>query len=404
MKDTMQTNWRTPVVVILAGALIVNFSMGIRHGMGLFLLPMTNEVQMSREAFSLAIAVQNICWGLFSPILGMLADRHGAGRVIALTCVLYALGLWGMELSTTPLMLTLTGGVIIGMAQAGCTVSVVSGVIGRSTPPAQRQQALAISGAIGACGMFYLTPLLQWVIADFGWRASLLTATFLMLAVAPVAIAMTEPGRARHLAGIGQSAGAAIREACGERSFILLCLGFFVCGIQVVFIGVHLPAYLRDAGMSGNTGVIALALIAIGNIFGTYWWGMQGARRPRRYLLSAIYLLRAVVIVVFLLVPLSPASVYVFALVIGSLWLATVPLTNGLVAHIFGVNYLSMLAGVVFLSHQVGAFLGAWMGGFLFDRTGSYTIAWLITAGFGIFAALIHLPIREEPVKRLASA
>jgi predicted MFS family arabinose efflux permease len=172
----------------------------------------------------------------------------------------------------------------------------------------------------------------------------------------------------------------------------------------VVFIGVHLPAYLRDNGMSANTGVTALALIAIGNIFGTYWWGMQGAKRPRRYLLSAIYLLRAVVILAFLAVPLSPASVYVFALVIGTLWLSTVPLTNGLVAHIFGVNYLSMLAGVVFFAHQIGSFLGAWMGGYLFDRTGSYTVAWLIAAAFGVFAALIHLPIREEPVRRLATA
>ena len=397
-------NWRTPVIVMLAGALLVNFSMGIRHGMGLFLTPMTADVQMSREAFSIAMALQNICWGLASPFLGMLADRHGAGRVIALTCVLYAFGLWGMELSNSPLTLALTGGVIIGIAQAGCTVAVVSGVIGRSTPPAQRQQALAISGALGACGQFYLTPLLQWLIADFGWRTSLVTAAFLMLAVVPVAIALTEPGRARHVAGVGQSALASIREALGERSFILLCLGFFVCGIQVVFIAVHLPSYLRDAGMSGNTGVIALALIAIGNIFGTYWWGMQGARLPRRYLLSMIYLLRAIVIVVFVAAPLSPLSVYIFSLVIGSLWLATVPLTNGLVAHIFGVNYLSMLAGVVFLSHQLGAFLGAWMGGFMFDRTGSYTQAWLIAAAFGVFAALVHLPIREQPVKRLAVA
>jgi len=397
----MQSNWRTPVIVILAGALVVNFSMGIRHGMGLFLTPMTSEVQMSREAFSFAIAIQNICWGLSSPFLGMFADRYGAGRTIALTCVLYAIGLIGMELSTTPLMLALTGGAIIGIAQGGCTIAVVSGVVGRAVSPGQRQQALAISGALGACGQFYLTPLLQWVIGDFGWQASLMCAAVLMLAVAPVSIALTEPGRTQAVAG-GQSASAAVREALGERGFILLCMGYFVCGLQVVFIGVHLPSYLRDQGMSANTGVTALALIAIGNIVGTYWWGMQGARYPRRYLLSTIYLLRAVVILAFLAVPLSPASVYVFALVIGSLWLSTVPLTNGLVAHIFGVNYLSMLAGVVFLAHQVGSFLGAWMGGYLFDRTGSYTVAWLIAAAFGVFAALIHLPIREEPVKRLA--
>jgi MFS family permease len=400
----MNRNWRTPVIVMLAGALVVNFSMGIRHGMGLFLTPMTLEVQMSREAFSFAIAVQNICWGLSSPFLGMFADRYGAGRTIAITCVLYAIGLIGMQFSSTPLALALTGGAIIGIAQGGCTIAVVSGVIGRAVPAAQRAQALAISGALGACGQFYLTPFLQWVIADFGWQASLICAAFLMVAVAPVAVALTEPGRTPGVAGAGQSAGAAVREALGERGFILLCLGYFVCGLQVVFIGVHLPSYLRDQGMSANTGVAALALIAVGNILGTYCWGMQGARYPRRYLLSAIYLLRAIVILIFLAAPLTPLSVYVFAFAIGTLWLSTVPLTNGLVAHIFGVNYLSMLAGVVFLAHQVGSFLGAWMGGYLFDRTGSYTLAWLIAAGFGVFAALIHLPIREEPVKRLALA
>jgi MFS family permease len=396
-------DWRTPVVVLFAGALIVNFSMGIRHGMGLFLTPMTQDVGFSREAYSFAIAVQNLMWGVSSPFLGMLADKHGAPRVIALTCVLYALGLWGMELATTPMMLALTGGVMIGIAQGGCTVGVISGVVGRSVPPEQRAQALAISGALGAAGQFYLTPLLQWVITHQGWRASLIVSALLMLIVIPVGLALSEPGRARG-AAMAQSAGSAIREALGDKSFQLLCLGYFVCGLQVVFIGVHLPAYLRDQGMSANVGVTALALIAIGNIFGTYAWGMQGAKRPKRYLLSSIYILRTVVILVFLAVPLSNASVYVFALAIGTLWLSTVPLTNGLVAQIFGVQYLSMLAGVVFFGHQIGSFLGAWMGGFLFDRTGSYTVAWLIAAAFGVFAALVHLPINEKPLQRLQTA
>ena len=395
-----KNNWRTPVVVLIAGALIVNFSMGIRHGMGLFQTPITTGVPLSREAFSFAIAVQNIMWGISAPFLGMLADRRGAGWVIAGTCVLYAFGLWGMELSTSPLMLALTGGVIIGIAQGGCTVGVISGVVGRAAPPGQRQQALAISGALGACGQFYLTPVLQLIITDYGWRASLVTAAILMVAIIPVAMALTEPGRAQGVDEFKQSAVAAMREAMGERSFILLCLGFFVCGLQVVFIGVHLPAYLRDKGISANVSVVALALIAIGNIAGSYWWGMQGARRPKRYLLSVIYTLRAVVILAFLVVPLSPWSVYAFALIIGTLWLSTVPLTNGLVAQIFGVRYLSMLAGMVFFFHQIGSFLGAWMGGYLFDRTGSYTLAWLIAAGFGVFAALIHLPINETPLRR----
>ena len=398
----MDKNWRTPIIVLLAGALIVNFSMGIRHGMGLFLKPMTGDLGLTREAYGFAIAMQNIMWGISAPVLGMLADKYGAGRMIAITCVLYAFGLWGMEASTTPLMLALTGGVIIGIAQGGCTVGVITGVVGRSVDASQRQQALAISGALGSAGQFYLMPLLQWVISEQGWRSALLVTAILMVIVVPVAMALTEPGKLAQTNGPQQSAGAAIQEAWGERSFKLLCLGFFVCGLQVVFIGVHLPAYLRDQGLSANVGVTALALIAVGNIFGTYVWGMQGAKRPKRYLLSAIYTLRAIAILVFLAVPLSAWSVYVFSLFMGTLWLSTVPLTNGLVAQIFGVKYLSMLAGMVFVGHQFGSFLGAWMGGLLFDNTGSYTLAWLIAAGFGIFAALVHLPINETPLARLS--
>ena len=400
----MAKNWRTPVVVLLAGALIVNFSMGIRHGMGLFQVPMTGDLGFTRESYGFAIAMQNIMWGISTPFLGMLADKYGAGRIIVVTCFLYALGLFGMEMSTTPLMLAMTGGVVIGIAQGGCTVGVITGVIGRSVAPEQRQQALAISGALGAAGQFYLTPLLQWVISSYGWRASLLVAGILMVLIVPLALALTEPGRARGAVAGEQSVGAAIREAWGEKSFRLLCIGYFVCGLQVVFIAVHLPAYLRDQGMSANVGVVALALIAVGNILGTYVWGMQGAKRPKRYLLSSIYLLRTVVIVAFIAVPISPVTVYVFSFVMGTLWLSTVPLTNGLVAQIFGVKYLSMLAGMVFFGHQVGSFLGAWMGGYLFDTTGSYTVAWLIAAGFGVFAALVHLPIVETPLVRKAAA
>jgi MFS family permease len=287
MSTTAGAGWRTPVIVLLAGALLVNFSMGLRHGMGLLLTPMTTDLAMSRENFSLAIAIQNILWGVSAPLLGMLADRHGAGRVVAGTCVLYAQGLWGMQHATSPLTLWATGGALIGIAQGGCTVGVISGAIGRATAPAQRQQALAISGALGSLGQFYLTPLLQWMIATWGWGAALGAAALAMLAVVPVAIALAEPARAAGTTGgVEQTAGAALREAVGERGFVLLCLGFFVCGVQVVFIGLHLPSYLRDRGLSAEVGVAALALIAVSNIAGTYWWGMQGARRPKRYLLS----------------------------------------------------------------------------------------------------------------------
>jgi MFS family permease len=404
--DMSTKEWRTPIVVLLAGALIVNFSMGIRHGMGLYQLPMSIDVKLTREAYSFAIAIQNLVWGISSPFLGMLADKYGAARVIAVSAVIYTLGLWGMSASTTPLMLTLTGGVLIGLAQGGCTTGVITGVVGRSYAPEHRQQALAMTGALGALGQFYMTPVSQWMITGIGWQGALVTNAALMLLVIPMAIAMTEPGivRGKDAPVKQQSAKEALFEALGHRSYLLLFIGYFVCGLQVVFIGVHLPAYLKDANMNVNVAATALALVAITNVAGTYWWGMQGRKYPKRYLLSAIYVLRAIVIVGFISVPVTPLSVYVFALLMGSLWLSTVPLTNGLVAQIYGVTWLSMLAGVVFFGHQIGSFLGAWMGGALYDRTGSYTVAWLITAGFGIFAALIHMPISEKPMERLSPA
>jgi MFS family permease len=398
--------WRTPIIVLIVGALIVNFSMGIRHGMGLYQLPMTIDVKLTREAYSFAIAIQNLMWGLSSPFLGMLADKYGAARVIAISAVIYAFGLWGMSASTTPLMLTLTGGVLIGLAQGGCTTGVITGVVGRAHSADQRQQALAVSGALGALGQFYMTPVSQWMISGIGWQGALMANAALMLFVIPMAIAMTEPGVARGGGGplAQKTAKEALFEALGHRSYLLLFIGYFVCGLQVVFIGVHLPAYLKDANMSANVAATALALVAITNVAGTYWWGMQGRKYPKRYLLSAIYVLRAIVIVGFISMPISPLSVYVFALLMGSLWLSTVPLTNGLVAQIYGVTWLSMLAGIVFFGHQIGSFVGVWMGGALFDRTGSYTLAWLITAGFGIFAAFVHLPISEKPIERASPA
>ncbi len=393
--------WRSPIVVLVAGALIVNLSMGIRHAMGLFQKPMVMDIEgLTRSSYSFAIAVQNIMWGVSSIFFGMLADKYGAGKVLAGSCVLYALGLWGMSVADSSLMLTLTGGVLIGIAQGGCTVGVITGVVGRAHPPEKRQQALALSGALGAAGQFYMMPFIAWNIQSSGWKMALLVGACMMLIVIVLAIAMTEPYVDRSKLAASQSAGAAFKEALGERSYLLLMTGYFVCGLQVVFIGVHLPAYLTDKGMNLNVAVMALALVAITNIFGTYWWGMQGAKYPKRKLLALIYVLRTVVILAFLAIPLSTYSVYAFAIAIGGLWLSTVPLTNGLVAQIFGVSYLSMLAGGVFFGHQLGSFVGVWMGGALFDLTKSYTIAWLVTAAFGIFAAIVHWPINETPLAK----
>jgi len=395
--------WRTPLVVLLAGAVVVNMTMGVRHGMGLFLNPVTQDLGVSREAYSFAIALQNLCWGLFTPILGGIADRYGAARVMVVSLVVYALGLWGMSEANSSLMLTLTAGVAIGFAQGGSTVGIITGVVGRSYPPAQRAQALAVSGALGAFGQFYMMPLLQGLISGASWQAALTVSALLMLIVIPLSLAMTEPYVDRSTLKKG-GLKEALNEAVRDPSFLLLSMGYFVCGFQVVFIAVHLPVYLRDIGMNANIGARALAVIAIGNIIGTYVWGMQGAKYPKRLLLSSIYFLRAIVILAFLFAPKTEATVYVFAGAIGALWLSTVPLTNGLVAARFGVAYLSMLSGVVFFGHQIGSFTGVWMGGYLFDKTGSYFWAWITAAALGVFAGLVHLPINERPLRGLAPA
>ena len=397
---TPMRDWRTPLVVLLAGAMVVNISMGVRHGMGLFFTPMTQDLGISREAYSFAIALQNLCWGFFTPILGGIADRYGAARVMVVSLIVYALGLWGMSMATSSLMLTLTAGVAIGFAQGGCTFGIITGVVGRAYPPEQRAQALAVSGALGALGQFYMMPLLQGMIEMASWHTALTVSALLMLIVIPLSLAMTEPNVDRSTLKKG-GLKLAFNEAIRDRSFLLLSMGYFVCGFQVVFIAVHLPVYLRDIGMTANVGARALAIIAIGNIVGTYVWGMQGGKYPKRLLLSAIYFLRAVVILAFLFAPKTELTVYVFAGAIGALWLSTVPLTNGLVAVRFGVAYLSMLSGIVFFGHQIGSFVGVWMGGYLFDKTGSYFWAWIAAAALGVFAGLIHLPIIEKPVERM---
>jgi len=395
--------WRTPLVILFAGAMVVNMTMGVRHGMGLFMNPMTTELGLSREAYSFAIALQNLAWGLFTPILGGVADRYGAARVMLVSLVVYALGLWGMSMATDSLTLTLSAGLAIGLAQGGATVGIITGVVGRAYPPEQRSQALAVSGALGAFGQFYMMPLLQGLIDSASWHTALLVSAALMLLVIPLSLAMTEPYIDRSTLKKG-GLKEAFNEAIRDRSFLLLSMGYFVCGFQVVFIAVHLPTYLRDLGMPANVGARALAIIAIGNIVGTYLWGMQGARYPKRLLLSTIYFLRAAVIVLFMLAPKTELTVYVFAGAMGSLWLSTVPLTNGLVAARYGVAYLSMLSGVVFFGHQIGSFTGVWMGGYLFDKTGTYFWAWVTAAALGVFAGLIHLPINEKPILRPVAA
>ncbi len=389
--------------VLLCGAAIVTLSMGIRHGFGLWLSPMTTDRGWSRETFALALAVQNLTWGLAGPFAGMLADRWGALRVLVAGSLLYAGGLVLMGLATTGLGLAGSAGLMLGMAQAGTTYAVVYGVIARNVAPEKRSWAMGVAAAAGSFGQFLMVPVESWLIGGFGWQQALFFMACAALAIVPFAFGLREPPAAAS-AGVQQSAGEAVREAFGHRSFRLLTAGYFVCGFQVVFIGVHMPSYLRDKGLSAGVATAALALIGLFNVFGTYAAGSLGQRVPKRYILAAIYALRSVAIVAFLLVPLTPASVYVFSAVMGLLWLSTVPPTNATVAQIFGVRYMSMLGGFVFLSHQLGSFLGVWLGGRLYDMTGSYDVVWWIAVALGVCAALVNLPVRETAIVRPVAA
>ncbi len=387
--------------VLLAGALIVTLAMGVRHGFGLWLQPITQAHGWTRENFAFALAVQNLSWGVCGIFAGMVADRFGAFRVIVVGALLYLMGLVGMAVSGNLLMFTLTAGVLIGAAQAGTTYAVIYGVIGRNVAPERRSWAMGVAAAAGSFGQFLMVPTEGFLIGNLGWQQALLVLAGAMLVIVPLALLLREPGFASGVAPVRQqSIVQALREAFAYPSFQLLMAGYFVCGFQVVFIGVHLPSYLKDNNMSPQVAGYALALIGLFNVFGTYAAGSLGARYPKKYILSTIYICRAVAISVFLWVPLTPASVYVFAAVMGLLWLSTVPPTNAMVAQIFGVTHLSMLAGFVFFSHQVGSFLGAWLGGVLYDATGSYQVVWYIAIALGVFAAGINLPVKERAIER----
>ncbi|MCE4536626.1 MFS transporter [Pelomonas sp. P7] len=389
--------------VLLCGALIVTLSMGIRHGFGFWLQPVIAERGWTRETFSFAMAVQNLAWGAAGPFAGMFADRFGAWKVLVAGGLCYALGLVLMAVSAQPLPFTLTAGVLIGIAQSGSTYAVIYGVLGRTVSPEKRSWAFGVAAAAGSFGQFVMIPVETWLIGHLGWQGALYLLAGAALLIAPLALGVRE----RQAIGAGsghQSIGQALREAFGYRSFQLLMLGYFVCGFQVVFIGVHLPSYLKDHGLGVQVSTWALMLIGLFNIFGTYAVGMLGQRFPKRYLLAAIYGLRAVAIATFVSVPLTPASVYVFAAVIGFLWLSTVPPTNAVVAQIFGAQHLSMLGGFVFFSHQIGSFLGVWLGGKLYDATGSYDVVWWLAIALGVMAMLANLPVREAPILRARPA
>jgi predicted MFS family arabinose efflux permease len=390
--------------VLICGAAIVTLSMGIRHGFGLWLQPITQDQGWTRQTFALAMAIQNLSWGVFGIFGGMLADRYGAFRVLVGGACLYMLGLAGMALSSTPLMFSLTTGVLIGAAQAGTTYAVIYGVLGRQIDPTKRSWAMGVAAAAGSFGQFLMVPLEGQLILQLGWQTALLVLAAMVLLIVPLAFGLREPGfRAGARPVRTQSVREAFLEAVRYPSFLLLTASYFVCGFQVVFIGVHMPSYLKDHGLSPQVASYALALIGLFNVFGTYIAGTLGQKMPKRQILAFIYFARAIAIAIFLLVPLSPWSVYIFSAVIGALWLSTVPPTNAIVAQVFGVQHLSMLGGFVFFSHQIGSFMGVWLGGYLYDTTGSYDIVWYLSIALGVAAAACAWPVRESAIERPAA-
>ncbi len=391
-----------PWLIIVAGSLIAMLTFGPRSAMGFFQLPMLNDTGWDRSTFGLAMAIQNLCWGLGQPLFGALADKYGTGRMLTLSGALYALGLFTMAHADAPVWLHIGGGVLVGLGVAAGSFGIVLSAFARNVAPEQRSLAFGIGTAAGSAGMFLFAPLSQGLISTFGWSDSLVYLGLMMLIVPLLAWPLRGNAKSgkQSRREFEQSAGEALREAFGHRSYLLLTSGFFVCGFQVAFITAHFPAYLGDIGIDARYAVIAMALIGFFNVIGSLASGVIGQRYSKPYFLAWIYLARSLAVTLFLLLPQSPASVIVFAIVMGLLWLSTVPPTNALVAIMFGTRHLGMLGGIVFLSHQIGSFLGVWMGGYLYDKFGSYDAVWWFGVALGIFAAIVHWPIRESAVER----
>jgi MFS family permease len=391
---------RTGFWILLSGALILALSLGIRHGFGLFLAPMSAEFGWGRETFAFAIALQNLIWGIAQPFTGAIADRFGAMRTVLVGGILYAVGLVLMGYSDSAFSLSMSAGLLIGIGLSGTSFSVILGAVGRAVPLERRSMAMGISAAAGSFGQFAMLPGTLGLIGWLGWSAALLALGVLVAFIVPLAALMRD--KPLPLQGHEQTLGEALREAAGHSGFWLLSLGFFVCGFQVVFIGVHLPAYLVDRHLPATVGTTVLALVGLFNVFGTYFAGWLGGRMSKPRLLTGLYLLRAVVIVAFIWAPLSVWTAYAFGIAMGLLWLSTVPLTNGTVATLFGVRNLSMLGGITFLFHQIGAFLGGWLGGYAYDHTGNYDLVWQVSILLSLLAGLLNWPVRERPVERAA--
>ncbi len=398
-------NWRTPLIVLIAGCLISMTGFGVRSGFGLFLEPMTSANGWSRETFGLAMALQNLLWGIGLPVAGALADKNGAVKVIIAGAIMYCAGILGMAHSESGFAFQLTCGILTGLGIAFSAFFLVMAAMVRVVGPEKRSFVLGLGTAAGSFGMVIFSPISQGFISVYGWYTALLLLACIILILIPMALCLPDSagdaGSNEPTVDRDQSLKGAVIEACQHRGFLLLTTGFFVCGFHVAFISVHFPAYVIDLGLDPAIGAYSISLIGLLNILGSFAAGMAGQRWSKKFGLSFIYFSRAVVILLLLLLPKTPFVVLSFAATMGVLWLSTVPLTTGIVAQLFGIKYLSTLFGIVFLSHQVGSFMGVWLGGLIYDKTGSYDGMWWAGIVFGILAGLIHLPINEQPVIRL---
>jgi MFS family permease len=401
-------SWRTPALILACGCLIALLGFGARSGLGFFLTPMSSAHGWGRDVFALALAIQMLLWGAAQPVAGALADRYGATPVLSVGAVLYALGLASMAYASTPGMLHLTAGAVIGFGLAGSSFTIVIGAFGKLMPPQWRSLAFGAGTAAGSFGQFVFSPLAVALIDSIGWQDTLVALAAVVLVIMPLSLALASPrlggGPTASTSQTQQSVAQALSEALGHKSFMLLVLGFFTCGFQIFFIAVHLPAYLVDRGLPAEVGGWTLASIGLFNIIGAVVAGWLAAFMPKRYILSLIYFGRAAAILVYILLPPSTLATLIFGAVMGLFWLSTVPPTSGLVAVMFGTRWLAMLFGFAFFSHQLGGFLGVWLGGVLFESSGSYDAVWWLSILLGVLSAVINLPIVEKPVVRAAAA
>jgi MFS family permease len=388
-------------LIVLAAGAVMGAALGIRHIQGLFLHPVTLDQGWSREVFGFTLALQNLVWGLAQPFTGMIADRFGSMKVILPGMLLYALGLFATAHSSSAAEFMLGNGFLIGIALSGTAFGAVYGALSRIFPAEQRSWALGVAGSLGGLGQFCMVPFAQNLLNGMDWISALLVLCVVMLLMSPLAFWLRDGDGAIRWPEEGElTMGEAIREACAHRGFWLLNLGFLACGFQLAFIAGHMPAYLMDKGMGPREAGIALAIISLANIVGTYLSGYLGGLMRRKYLLSGIYIVRSAAMILFVALPVSEVTVYAFSFVMGLIWLGTVPLTNGLVSQIFGVRYITTLFGIVFFGHQLGAFLGVWLGGYVFDLTGSYDLLWFGSIALGLVAAALHMPIDDANVVR----